>query len=283
MFEQILFIVWRESVEAILVVGIAYSWLKQADARIGLRYLWLGVVGGLLLAGTMGAALMQADSWLQGSAQQVFKTGMVLVACALIVHMVVWMRAHSRTLKADMEYGLSDSVRTARYGGIALLVAIAVAREGAETVVFLYGMGMAQWQSGDITGLLLASGLGFALALATFGLLQLGSRLFSWRHFFRVTECLLLLLAASLLISGVESLIGMGVLPAGIDPLWDTGHLLSDNGGIGGLLASFAGYRAQPALTMVVAYAAYWLFVGGLLRWQNSKQQAPLFRSRKRA
>ena len=51
MNEQALFIVWRESVEAILVVGIAYAWLKQSGALTGLRYRWLGVLGGLLLAG----------------------------------------------------------------------------------------------------------------------------------------------------------------------------------------------------------------------------------------
>ena len=30
--EQILFVVWRESVEALLVVGILYAWLKNGDA-----------------------------------------------------------------------------------------------------------------------------------------------------------------------------------------------------------------------------------------------------------
>ncbi|HSH47146.1 MAG TPA: hypothetical protein VK991_00940 [Halomonas sp.] len=45
MNEQVLFIVWRESVEAILVVGIAYAWLKQSESRTGLRYLWLVVLG----------------------------------------------------------------------------------------------------------------------------------------------------------------------------------------------------------------------------------------------
>ena len=57
MFDQILFIVWRESVEAILVIGIMHAWLVQSGTRAGLRYLWGGVVAGLVLAGLMGAAL----------------------------------------------------------------------------------------------------------------------------------------------------------------------------------------------------------------------------------
>jgi high-affinity iron transporter len=38
-----LFIVWRESVEAILVVSILYAWIRQQGdaAGIGLRHLWL--------------------------------------------------------------------------------------------------------------------------------------------------------------------------------------------------------------------------------------------------
>lgn len=271
MNEQVLFIVWPESVEAILVVGIAYAWLKQSESRTGLRYLWLGVLGGLVLAGLMGAGLMSANSLLQGQAQEVFQAAMVLIACALIVQMVVWMRAHGRTLKADMHRGLADSVARARYWGIALLVAIAVAREGSETIVFLYGMGMARLQAGGITGFVLSALVGFGLALITFWALQLGTRIFSWKLFFRVTEILLLLLAASLFVSGLERLIGLGVLPAGPDPLWDTSAWLDDGSGIGGILASFAGYRAWPPFTAVAGYAVYWLVVLGLLRWQKHR------------
>ena len=39
--EQVLFIVWRESVEALLVVGILYTWLRAApQGKRGLAYLW---------------------------------------------------------------------------------------------------------------------------------------------------------------------------------------------------------------------------------------------------
>lgn len=273
MWEQVLFIVWRESVEAILIVGIVYAWLKQADSRIGLRYLWLGVLAGLGLAGVVGAALMQADSWLQGDSQDIFQATMVLIACALIVQMVLWMRVHARHLKRELHEGLESAVKQTRFWGIAVLVAIAVAREGSETVVFLYGMGMAQLQMGGLWSFISAAACGFGLALVTFFLMQLGSRVFSWKWFFRVTEILLLLLACSLLISGVEKLMGLGALPTGMDPLWDTSAWLDDSAGLGGLLATFAGYRAWPAETMVIAFGLYWVTVLGLLFWQKRRQQ----------
>ena len=102
---QILFIVWRDSFEALLVVGILYEWLKNGDgdARRGLPYLWAGVGAGLLMAVGLGAALVGFTEVLSGDAQDYFQTAMVLIACVLIVQMVLWMRQHGRTLKRDME------------------------------------------------------------------------------------------------------------------------------------------------------------------------------------
>lgn len=77
-----------------------------------------------------------------------------------------------------------------------------MAREGSETVVFLYGTVAAGEGGSDMLKLALAGVAGFAVALLTFWLLQLGGKLITWRRFFRVTEILLLLLAGSLLVGG---------------------------------------------------------------------------------
>jgi high-affinity iron transporter len=79
--------------------------------------------------------------------------------------------------------------------------------------------------------------------------------------FCRVSEILLLLLAGALLVSGVEKLIALDVLPTLVDPVWDTSRLLDDSGRIGGLIASFTGYRARPALLPLLVLAAYWAVV----------------------
>ncbi|MFZ1469921.1 MAG: hypothetical protein WAT09_13240 [Paracoccaceae bacterium] len=76
---------------------------------------------------------------------------------------------------------------------------------------------------------------GFALALATYGVLQPGPRWRSWRLFFRVIGILLLLLACQMFTSGAEKLIDLGVLPF-TDPLWDTSWRLNDMGRWGGLV-----------------------------------------------
>ncbi|MEA3124862.1 MAG: high-affinity iron transporter, partial [Caballeronia sp.] len=269
---QVLFIVWRESVEALLVVGILYAWLKNgdADARRGIPYLWAGVAAGLLAAVALGAALVGFTEELSGDAQDYFQTGMVLVACVLIVQMVLWMKHHGRSMKRDMEASLQKSKQDANWWGVTLLVALAIAREGSETVIFLYGLGFGQ--SGHVDPMqYLAVALGLALAFLTFYLLQLGGKIFSWRLFFRVTEIMLLFLAAGLFETGVDKLIDKEILPVVMNQVWDTSWLLDDSSTFGSLVATLTGYRAHPAGMNLIAYAVYWAMIFLLLRRSKNK------------
>ena len=270
--EQVLFIVWRESVEAMLVVGILYTWLRSTpEGKRGLNYLWGGVAAGLALAVALALVLLGVSSWLSDEGQEWFQAIMSLAACALVVQMVVWMKKHGRTLKGELEGGARASVASDNWWGLFVLVAIAVAREGSETVVFLYGTVSAGEGGSDMLMLGLAGVAGFVVALLTFWLLQLGGKLITWRRFFRVTEILLLLLAGSLLVGGLDHLISLDVLPTIVDPVWDSSWLLSDSTGVGKVLADFAGYRALPALISVLLWVAYWIIVWALLRWVGSK------------
>ncbi len=270
--EQVLFIVWRESVEAMLVVGILYTWLRATpEGKRGLNYLWGGVAAGLALAVALALVLLGVSSWLSDEGQEWFQAIMSLAACVLVVQMVVWMKKHGRTLKGELESGAKASVAADNWWGLFVLVAIAVAREGSETVVFLYGTVSAGGDGSSMLMLALAGVAGFAVALLTFWLLQLGGKLITWRRFFRVTEILLLLLAGSLLVGGLDHLISLDVLPTIVDPVWDSSWLLSDSTGFGKILADFAGYRALPALISVLLWVAYWVIVWVLLRWVGGK------------
>ncbi|CAB3686817.1 MULTISPECIES: FTR1 family protein [Achromobacter] len=270
--EQVLFIVWRESVEALLVVGILYTWLRATpEGKRGLPYLWGGVAAGLALAVALALVLLGVSSWLSDEGQEWFQAIMSLAACALVVQMVVWMKKHGRTLKGELESGARASVASDNWWGLLVLVAIAVAREGSETVVFLYGTVSAGEGGSDMLMLAVAGVAGFAVALLTFWLLQLGGKLITWRRFFFVTEILLLLLAGSLLVGGLDHLISLDVLPTIVDPVWDSSWLLSDSTGIGKVLADFAGYRALPALSSLLLWVAYWIIVWALLRWAGGR------------
>lgn len=275
MLLQTAVIIWRESVEALLVIGILQAWLVHeagAAGRRGTLYLWGGVAAGLAGAAALGGVLVFAEDLFGEDGQDYFQAGMVLVAAVLIVQMVVWMRRHGRTLKREITSGLTTASQDQRWWGVFTLALIAVAREGSETAVFLYGS-LAGASGNSLLGVLLTAALGFAAALATYGLLQWGSRVVSWRRFFALTEVMLLLLAFSLLLTGVDRLAGMGVLPFPSTPLWDSSALLSDTSSFGSLAASLAGYRARPDASQLVVALIYWSTVAFLLCAASNQPQ----------
>lgn len=263
---NVVFVVWRECVEALLVVGILSAWLKKQegtpDARRGRLFLWSGVAAGLLLALLLAAALVTVDQVVAAETQQYVHTAMELVAAALIVQMVLWMRKHGGTLKREMEASLSAARDEADWWTVFLLAAIAVAREGSEAVVFLFGTWSAVRESSP--GMFAVSVLlGGVAAAATYAVLQLGGRVLSWRLFFGLTEAMLLVVAGALLLTAVESLVALDLLPELSGRLWDSSGLLPDSGRLGGLVAALTGYRARPHLTEVLTFALYW----GVVLW----------------
>lgn len=270
---NVIFIVWRESVEAMLVIGILYAWLSsREEAHQGKRFLWGGVVAGIGLALALAGIMLEVQSELAGAALDYFQIGIMLAAAALIVQMVFWMRKHGRTLKRELEAGLEQAADNANWWGMATLAALAVGREGAETVVFLYGAGMAQSGVAQMQ-FLGAAGVGFGLALLTFWLLSRSSRFMSWKVFFRFSEIVLLLLAGALLVDGVDRMIGIGWLPPLIDPVWNSAFILDDSTRFGGLIAALTGYRAHPALSLLLVYSAYWLVMIVVLRRTAARRQ----------
>lgn len=260
------FIVWRESLEALLVIGILLAWIARQPQPAPLRRgVWAGVVLGLGMAAALGAATYAVQSQFQDESLAWFQVGMLVAAAGLIVHMVFWVRRHGRTIKHELE----QQMRRARSRvGIALVSALAVAREGAETVVFLYGsgvgaQGMAWW------GLVASAGAALVLALGTAALVTRGARHVRQVTVFRISEALLLVIAGALLTGAVDRMIGLDSLPTLVDPLWDTSAWLDDGHGLGNVLADFTGYRARPAGILVVLLASYWLAVGWALRRGN--------------
>lgn len=253
-----IFIVWRESIEAMLVIGILFTWIKRhQQPSQGLRALAVGVLSGLLLAVVLAWAMLVAQDELSGQALEWFQTSMLFAAAALIVQMVLWMQKQGSAMKHNLEQELLRAFDRSGSLGIAAVAALAIAREGAETVIFLYGVALEE----NIGNLMLGAVLGFALALLTSWALSRGLRFLNYRQFFRISEALLLLFAASLLVAGIERLIDMGWLPSLLDPVWDSSYFIDDNVGVGAILSNLTGYRARPSLMLLMIYVWFWMAV----------------------
>ena len=262
MFGSIAFVVWRESVEALLVIGILDAWLRAETRDTGRArmFLWGGVVAGLAFAGVLAGLLVRLGEAISEEAQLTYTTVVVLVAAALILQMVFWMRKHGRSMKRDLEAQLSIAIVRRSWWGVFVLALVAVAREGSETVIFLYGI-LSSGAAGDLFSGIGAVLFGFVLALLSYALLQAGSRVLSWRLFFRITEVMLLFLACALLMTGIDGLIDLEVLPRLSRRLWDSGWLLSDGNATGGFISALTGYRATPNLMELLVFVGYWALV----------------------
>lgn len=259
------FVVWRESLEAFLIAGILYAWLQANDeSGKGKRALFLGLGAGVGLAVLLGWALLSVQDELTGEALELFQTATLFVAAGLITQMVLWMRQHGRTLKARLHADLASATERSGYLGVAIVAALAVAREGAETVIFLYGLA----QSGDLSALAFGSLTGFSVAGLTAWVMAKSLARLNIAVLLRLSSILLLILASALLVAGLDRLIGAGYLPPLIDPLWDSSLLLDDTSKGGKLIASFSGYRARPPLSELLIWASYWSMV--LIAWRRT-------------
>ncbi|MBN8776992.1 FTR1 family protein, partial [Thiomonas arsenitoxydans] len=105
-----LFIVWRETIEAMLVIGILHGWLSaRPGARAGLTWLWGGIAAGLGLAVFLAITIMNIQSWASGATLEWFQALMPIVACGLIFQMVWWMRRHGAGLKKELEAKMASA------------------------------------------------------------------------------------------------------------------------------------------------------------------------------
>lgn len=273
-----LFIVWRESVEALLVIGILYAWLNQNNLQKAKSKLWLGTGIGLILTVILAMVFWLAGNWISGVAGDWLFFTMMVVAGLLILQMVVWMHRHGRSMKRHLEEEASSSLERSGGLGIALIALAAVAREGSEIVIFLYGQAAAT--SGFSTVLFISGAvIGLLLGLATFFVLQFFSNTISWKWFFLISEFVLLLLGGAMMVGAADRL--YQILP-NYDvpefiydlfdtPLWSTARFIADNS----TLTSLTGYHAEPSIIQVGVLLLYWLTAVWLCNRGQKRKTAP--------
>ncbi len=274
-----LIIVFREVFEAGLIVGIVLA----ATQGIAGRAAWLaGGIG----AGVLGAALLALfagalENAFAGNGQEVFNAAILIAAVVMLSWHQLWMASHGRQMAGQMK-ALGQDVALGRKSlfAMALVVGVAVLREGAEVVLFLYGIaasGHEGWAA-----LMLGGGLGVALGALVSYLLYRSLVAIPVARLFAVTGWLIALLAAGMAGQAAAILAGADLIPAWGYQLWDTSWLLSEDSIPGRALHALVGYSDRP---MGVQLAAWLVVLGALAlgaRWTRRAPQrpAPLLRQR---
>ena len=252
----------REAFEAALLLGIVYSYLDRVGARAQYHWVTLGGVLGLIASVAAGLAVSFLSGPLLDLGPDLVAAAVIFFAVGLLTWHSWWMRQHARSISGDVQRRLDEARAGQRLWIVGLVAFTGVFREGAETVLFLWGL-MSQttisgWSgvTGGVLGVAMAAVLGWAIFH--------GGRRLSLSRFFAATTVLLLLVAAGLFSTGIGKLIGLGFIPAG-DALWDSSRLLDDQSVVGGFLSGLVGYRARPTAPEVIGYAVYLIGAGLLL------------------
>ena len=253
----------REAFEAALLLGIVYTYLDKVGGRRHYRYVTLGGALGLLASLGVGVGLTLVSGPLLDLGPDLVAAAVIFAAVVLLTWHGWWMRQHARALKGRLQQRIDEAQSTGSLWALAFIAFAGVFREGAETVLFLWGL-LAQATSAAGWGTVVAGVAGVASAAALGWAIFRGGKQISLQRFFTVTSVLILFLAAGLFSAGISKLEGLGLLPQP-SALWDSSFLLSGSSVAGGFLGGLVGYRARPTTLEVGAYVAYALAASLLL------------------
>ena len=258
-------IVFREVLEAALVLGIVLA--ASTNIVASRRWITGGVIGGVLGALLIAAGAESIAAAFAGIGQEILNAGILLLAVAMLAWHAVWMQRHGGDIARNMRaVGHDVGAGTRPLHALAIVVALAVLREGSEVALFLYGIaaggteGRSLW-AGAATGLILGATAG---ALLYLGLLRIPAR-----YLFSVTGWMLVLLAAGMAGQAASYLVQAGTLPGIVEPVWNSSSWLPQHGVPGQVLHVLAGYADRPSLMQLIFFVTTLTGIVGLGRLVN--------------
>ncbi len=273
-----LIIVFREVIEAGLIVGIVLA----ATKGVARRGAWVGIGIG---AGVLGACLVaafaaQISAQFEGYGQELFNATILLLAVGMLTWHNVWMAGHGKQMAREMRsLGAQVTAGQRTLTALAIVVGVAVLREGSEVVLFLYGIAA---QGGmTATALLTGGALGLVAGAAVSAAMYYGLLTIPAHRLFAVTGWLITLLAAGMAAQAVLFLQNGGYLQVLMTPVWDTSWLLPEGGDgvlgiIGRMLHTLIGYSDQPDGLQLIAYLGTIGAINVLMRVVNRSKPAPV-------
>ena len=285
-----LIIMFREVLEASLIIGILFTYLKKSGNDSSMKMLWGGVGSAILVSILVSIIFQNIAGGFEGSSSKIFEGIIMIIASAVLTTMIIWM-AQNKNISEELKNKAKESLSSGFKYGIFILAFVAVFREGVEIILFLYAIAIKDGISifPSIIGSLLGLFAGYAIFIQ-------GVKI-PLKKFFNVTSVFLIFVAAGMLTYGVHELESGGVIPYvggtikteetsvtatrmngdskvfSIDQskkakkwasrIWDINPSKSndgsyptfhDKGSIGGLLKGFFGYNGDPSLIEFITW-----------------------------
>ena len=264
------FIALREGLEAALIVGIVAAYLVRIERRDALPGVLAGVGAALALSLGVGIAVVATIGRLPLVVQETVEGLAAVIAVVVLGWMLFWMRRQGRAIKGDLERGVDHALAAGSMAALAGLAFVAVAREGLETVLFLFAIGTSsgpaiQTLGAALAGLAVAVGIGWAIFAA-------GVRI-DLRRFFTITGVVLIFVSAGLLAFAIHEFGEAGWI-ANTGTAFDLSAVLPVSSPLGALLSGLFGYRSAPTPLEVIVYVAYLVPVLYLFLWGGRARSA---------
>ena len=272
-------IVFREVLEASLVVGIIYLLIEKTNQNEHFSQLWYGVFASILASIAVGYLVIQAKNSLgNNSTQALFEAVFLYLTAFLIWYVIFWLSKNVSDKKV-LEGQALNAMELSSWG-IFFVVFFAILREGFETAIFLIS-------SFSITGTFSYLGFfsGAVLAILIGYLIVAQGRKVDLKSVFKYTTLLLVFLSAGMIAYGTheaeEYLVKSGQMEKSeIYRVWNvleptevtqgagkTSHILHDKGTIGVFLKGFFGYNSNPNIIEVILWFLALMF--GLNMWRR--------------
>ncbi|MGH6841293.1 MAG: FTR1 family iron permease [Methylocella sp.] len=248
-----LIIVLREVFEAGLIVGIVLAATRSLPRRG--RHVAGGVLAGVLGAVLVAAFASALSNALAGAGQEVFNAAILGIAVIMLGWHNVFMARHGREIGEDMRQ-LGREVRSGSRTlmALAIVVAVAVLREGSEVVLFLYGVILSSGES--LLSLVLGGVLGLLLGAGISALTYRGLAVIPPRYLFKVTSIMIAFMAAGMAAQSVAFLEQANIATALGEAVWNTSLVLADTSIAGRVLHTLLGYSDKPTELQLAVYLA---------------------------
>lgn len=246
-----LIIVFREVIEAGLIIGIVLAATRTvAGSR---KWISIGVLGGI--AGSCIVAVFTGTiaQFFDGFGQEIFNGIILATAVMMLAWHNIWMASHAREMVGELKQTGAE-VREGRrtLAALAIVVGVAVLREGSEVVLFLYGVLVGG--GGTVKSIALGAFAGLSIGAAMSAITYLGLLKIPTRHIFSVTSWLITLLAAGMAAQSISFFEKSGLVEILSATVWDSSSLLSEKSILGLMLHTLIGYSDQPSQLQLLVY-----------------------------
>ena len=211
-------LVLREGLEAILVIAAIIAYLVKTGKKKYIMSVYVGALGGILVSILLAFLFGAVAGAQSGIAQEVFEGIGMFVAVIVLFYVSNWMLSKSETEAWEryIHKKVEASVSTGNKWVLIFAAFIAVAREGAELILFFQGVPI-HGTSGR-NAMILAIVLSAVVLIAVFLVFRFLTVRLPLKPFFLVTSILMYAMCFSFTGKGVSELQAAGVVNKTVIP-----------------------------------------------------------------